>query len=175
MDAGSFALRLVVATVLFIHATQKWRGWFNGPGLEESVKIFQRLGQQPPRLMVRVAATTELLSASLLLVGFATPLGALLASGTLIVAATAQLLASGSLANAKGGGEYPLVLALVAMAIGMMGPASWSVDSLLDAPWTDGLPPWAVVLSIALPIAGAVPAALRTRMNLIHAREHSLA
>lgn len=173
MDAGTFALRLILAAVLGVHASQKWWGWFNGPGLDEAARIFRRLGQLPPRPMVRMAATMELLAALLLLLGLATPLGAVIAAATLGVAGTAQFLATGSLANAKGGGEYPIVLALVATTIGLIGPAAWSIDGVLDAPWSNGLSGWAVFLAVVLPILAAAPVAMRTRANLNQAHADS--
>jgi putative oxidoreductase len=166
MDAGLLGVRLIIGLVLVVHATQKWRGWFNGPGFESSVIVFVFLGQLPARAMVQVAVTMELIAAALLLAGFATPLGAVIAAATMGVAGAAVYLASGSLASAKGGGEYALVLALVSMTIGMTGPGLVSADRLLDAPWADGLPAWGVVLCVIVPIAAAAPAVHRTRRNL---------
>ena len=172
MDAGLFLLRALLAVVLGVHAAQKWWGWFNGPGLDASAEIFRRLGQVPPRPMVRLAATMELLAGCLLLLGVGTPLGAVIAAATLAAAGAAQVLATGALANAKGGGEYPFVIALIAATIGVIGPGSVSLDAMFGAPWSVGMHGWAVPMVLALPALAATPAGLRTRRNL--QRAHSV-
>ena len=45
MDVGLLILRLLLAFVLYAHATQKVFGWFSGPGLGGAAAIFEKLGR----------------------------------------------------------------------------------------------------------------------------------
>lgn len=133
MEIGILLLRVVLALILFAHATQKMVGWFGGNGLHKQGEIFATLGLRPGRAMVLAAGVSELLAAGLLLFGFLTPLGALVAAGTMAVAGATMQLNSGNFFNLGGGGEYPYVLAAVAAALGFTGAGAYSVDALLFA------------------------------------------
>jgi putative oxidoreductase len=135
MDVGLVLLRVMLACVLYAHATQKVFGWFSGPGLAGSEVIFEKLGQRPGRLMAIVAATCELTAAILLLLGIATPLGAAIAVGTMFVAGVSMSRTSRTFWNVGGGGEYPFVLATAAAALGFTGAGALSLDRAADAPW----------------------------------------
>lgn len=133
MEIGILLFRVVLALILFAHATQKLVGWFGGNGLHKQGEIFATLGLRPGRAMVLAAGVSELLAAGLLLFGFLTPLGALVAAGTMAVAGATMQLNSGNFFNLGGGGEYPYVLAAVAAALGFTGAGAYSVDALLFA------------------------------------------
>lgn len=159
MDTGVLLLRVMIAAILSVHAVQKLFGWFSGPGLKKSLLIFEELGQRPGRRMVLVAGAAELAGAALLLLGLATPLGAAIVTGTMVVAGLSLTVTKGTPWNALGGGEYPLVLALVAAGLAFTGPGAWSLDALLDAPWVGIEESSALVLG-ATTILVAVLAAL---------------
>ncbi len=172
MDLGLLLLRLVLAAILYMHATQKTLGWFSGLGLDRMAPIFESLGQRPGRHMVRLAAGCEIVGSLLIAVGIATPLGAAILAGTMMVAGGASTLSKGTVWNAAGGGEYPLVLAAFAVVIGFTGPGAWSLDSALKAPWVPksnaaALVIGVIVFAVAALAAGA--ALLRTRANLASA------
>lgn len=135
MDAGLLLLRLILGGVLFAHATQKTFGWFAGPGLTGATAIFEKLGQRPARLMVIVASVCESTAAALLLLGLLTPLGAAVATGTMLVAGGSLNRLAGMFWNAAGGGEYPWVLAGSAGVLAFTGPGAVSIDHVIDAPW----------------------------------------
>jgi putative oxidoreductase len=135
MDLGLLLLRLLLATVLYFHATQKLFGWFRGPGLTASARFFEDLGQRPGRPLALVAAGAELAGAALVGLGIVTPLGAAIVVGTMTVAGLSTTLVKGTPWNAQGGGEYPLVLAAVAAVLAFTGPGSWSLDAALHVPW----------------------------------------
>ena len=105
MDIGLLMVRLVVGALLFAHATQKLWGWFSGPGFGGATKLFHDLGQRPAPVMVRVAAGCELLGATLLVLGVATPLGVVVVVSTMLVAGASLCLLRNSVWNAAGGGE----------------------------------------------------------------------
>jgi putative oxidoreductase len=169
MDLGLLLLRLVLAAILYMHATQKTLGWFSGLGLDRMAPIFESLGQRPGRHMVRLAAACELTGSLLVAIGLATPLGAAMLAGTMVVAGGASTLSKGTVWNAAGGGEYPLVLAAFALTLGFTGPGRWSLDSAVGAPWLPksnaaALVIGAIVVVVAALAAGA--ALMRTRANL---------
>ena len=141
MDEGVLALRLLIGAVLLAHAAQKSLGWFQGLGLAAMAGAFESLGLRPGRLMVLVASVTEALAALSLLLGLVLPLGAAAAAGTMAVAGAVSTLKAGTFWNARGGGEYPFVLAVAAAALAFTGAGSFSADA-----WLTGAVPVAAPL-----------------------------
>lgn len=131
MDIALLLLRLLLAAVLLAHAAQKSFGWFQGPGLTKQAGLFESLGLRPGRVMVLAAAVSEAGAGLLLALGLLTPLAALAAAGTMLVAAVAMTTHSGKVWNVAGGGEFPFVLAFVAATLGFAGPGAYSFDALL--------------------------------------------
>jgi putative oxidoreductase len=169
MDLGLLLLRIVLGTVLYMHATQKLYGWFSGPGLDRAGGLFESLGQRPGRAMAVLAVCCEGTGSILVTAGFLTPLGAAVLAGTMLVAGGALTLTKGTIWNAQGGGEYPLILAAFAIVLGFTGPGRWSVDYALGAPWfphsnAAAAVTGVIVLAVAALAAGV--ALLRTRAQL---------
>lgn len=131
MDEGLLLLRLLIGAVLLAHAAQKSLGWFQGQGLEVMSGAFESLGLRPGRVMVRMASVTEALAGLSLLLGLFLPLGAAAAAGTMTVAGAVSQLKAGSFWNARGGGEYPYVLAVTATGLAFTGAGAFSADALL--------------------------------------------
>lgn len=168
MDLGLLLLRLVLAAILYMHATQKLLGWFSGPGLERQAGAFESLGHRPGRQMVMLAATCELTGSGLVVLGLITPLGAAILAGTMMVAGGTLTLAKGTVWNVAGGGEYPLVLATFAIVLGFAGPGRWSIDNAIGAPWvthSNGTAAITGVVVLAVAVLTAFPALLRVRSN----------
>jgi len=161
-------LRLALAAILYMHATQKLLGWFSGPGLDRQAQVFHNLGHRPGRQMVLLASVCELTGSALVALGLITPLGAAMLAGTMAVAGGTLTLIKGTVWNVAGGGEYPLVLATFAIVLGFAGPGRWSIDDAIGAPWVNHPGTAAVtgliVLVVAALAAGA--ALLRTRSLL---------
>ncbi|MGW5110624.1 DoxX family protein [Nocardia sp. NPDC004123] len=135
MDTGLLLIRVLLGVVMFTHGTQKALGWFNGPGPEAAAALFEKLGQRPGKVTVWIAVTCELISALLMGLGLLSPLGAAISASTMIAAGFSLNHLSGNFWNAAGGGEYPIVLAIAALALGFTGPGRYSVDFLLPLPW----------------------------------------
>jgi putative oxidoreductase len=120
-------------------------------------------------VMVRLAAACELAGSLLIAIGLATPLGAAILAGTMAVAGGASTMSKGTVWNAAGGGEYPLMLAAVAVVLGFTGPGRWSLDSALKAPWVPKSNAAALVIGVIVLVVAALAAGaalLRTRANL---------
>jgi putative oxidoreductase len=169
MDIGLLLLRIALAAILYMHATQKLFGWFSGPGLDRAGMLFDGLGQRPGRRMAMVAVACEATGSVLVVLGLATPLGAAILAGTMAVAGAALTMAKGTVWNVLGGGEYPLVLAAFAIVLGFAGPGRWSVDAAIGAPWITHSNTTAAITGVTVVVAAviaAIPALLRTRANL---------
>lgn len=117
--------------------------------------------------MVLLASITEALAAISLLLGLFTPLGAAAAAGTMAVAGATAQLNAGSFWNARKGGEYPYVLAVLAVVLACTGAGAWSLDGLISgvyphlAPFLGGL-----AVGVAVTILAGVPAAVFLRVVL---------
>jgi putative oxidoreductase len=169
MDLGLLLLRLVLAAILYMHAAQKTLGWFSGLGLHRMGPIFESLGQRPGHQMVRLAAVCEVGGSLLIAIGLVTPLGAAILAGTMAVAGGASTLSKGTVWNAMGGGEYPFMLAAVAVVLGFTGPGAWSLDSAIGAPWVPKTNAGALVIGVIVLVVAALAAGAalqRTRANL---------
>jgi putative oxidoreductase len=169
MDLGLLLFRLALAAILYMHATQKLRGWFSGPGLDRATKLFESLGQRPGRQMAKLAATCEVTGALLVALGLATPLGAAILAGTMAVAGGALTMAKGTVWNALGGGEYPLMLGVFAVVLGFTGPGRWSLDWAIGASWYPKSNAAAALIGVIVAVVAALAAGvalLRTRSQL---------
>ncbi|EKT79018.1 DoxX family protein (plasmid) [Rhodococcus opacus] len=170
MDIGLLALRLLIAAVLFAHATQKAFGWFSGPGLAKAESQFTMLGQEPAAVKVRLAITCELSAAVLLALGLATPLGAIIATATMLVAGYSLITLNKSFWAAAGGGEYPIVLAALAGVIAFTGPGAYAVDEAIGVlPFTafagGGVAGLVVVVTATVAAAPVILSTRRSRAN----------
>lgn len=168
MDTALLLLRLVLGAVLLAHACQKTVGWFGGNGLTKQAEVFVSLGLRPGRPMVQLAAASELTAAALLILGLLTPLGALVAAGTMTVAGLTMQLAAGRFWNAGGGGEYPYLVALVAVAVGTAGPGGYSLDAAIGGPVLGAAaqpPAWVGAVIVLVALAAAAPFASLVRRS----------
>ncbi|MBO0824098.1 MAG: DoxX family protein [Actinobacteria bacterium] len=171
MDLGLLLLRLGLAAILYMHATQKLYGWFSGPGLDQAGSFFESLGQRPGRQMAQLAAACEVSGATLITFGFITPLGAAVLAGTMIVAGWALTTSKGTFWNAAGGGEYPFVLAGSALVLGFTGPGGWSLDGAISAPWVNPDNGTALLAGIVVAVVALVAAGVQVfRMRGVGAR-----
>ncbi|MBP2330342.1 putative oxidoreductase [Kibdelosporangium banguiense] len=158
---GALLLRLLLAGLLFGHATQKLFGWFGGTGPAGTGEIFEKWGFVPGRRMAVLAGCTELLGAASIAAGFLTPGGCAVVIGTMTVAAVAT--APNGFWAQKGGCEVPFCYGALAVVVGFGGPGEWSLDhafgltALADPLW--GLA--ALVVGLA---AAAVPLTMRARV-----------
>jgi putative oxidoreductase len=126
---GLLLLRLVVGLTLAVHGTQKLFGWFGGSGPARLRQGFQKQGFKPAWLWASLVILGEVGGGSSLAPGFLTPLGAAGTFGSMFMATFKVHWKNGFIVS-KGGYEYTLVLMAVSIAIGLMGPGSYSLDAL---------------------------------------------
>ncbi|WP_329563808.1 DoxX family protein [Kitasatospora sp. NBC_01266] len=140
-DLGLLALRTAVGGVLFAHGTQKLFGWFGGGGLEGTAAGMEAMGFKPGGQSALAAGLGEAGGGALLIAGLATPAAGPVVAGTML-GASAVHFPHGFFAT-KGGYEYPALLGVCGMALGIAGPGRLSLDHLtghrLNQPWLGAL------------------------------------
>ncbi len=129
MSVALLILRLVVGLTLAVHGTQKLFGWFGGSGPARLRQGFQKQGLKPAWLWASLVILGEVGGGISLAPGFLTPLGAAGTFGAMFMATFKVHWKNGFIVS-KGGFEYTLVLMTVSIAIGLMGPGSYSLDAL---------------------------------------------
>ena len=127
IDVGRLILRIALGGILFAHGAQKLFGWFGGRGMAGHVGFIESLGLRPARLFATVSGLGEFFGGLGVLSGFLTPLAAAGIIGAMSVAIIKVHLPKGFW-NHDGGMEYPLVLAVLAFVIGLVGPGPYSLD-----------------------------------------------
>lgn len=127
IDAGRLILRIALGGILFAHGAQKLFGWFGGRGLSGHAGFIESLGLRPARLFAVISGLGEFFGGLGVLSGFLTPLAAAGIIGSMSVAIIKVHVPKGFW-NHDGGMEYPLVLAVLAFVIGLVGPGPYSLD-----------------------------------------------
>ncbi|HET6512652.1 MAG TPA: DoxX family protein [Candidatus Kapabacteria bacterium] len=126
MSAGALIIRVMLGSVMFGHGAQKVLGWWGGSGLEATVA---GMGQKFPEILVYAAAFSEFLGGLFLIIGLLTRPAAVFVATTMFVASM-QHVAGGFFAANKGM-EFPLTLAMMAVAVLFFGPGKYSIDAIL--------------------------------------------
>lgn len=125
LDVASLVLRLALGPMLVLHGLNKVQG-----GLSGTAGWFESLGLRPGWLHARVAAATEIGAGVLVTLGLLTGLSATAYVGLMTVAALTDHRGKGYFIF-KGGAEYVVLVAMVAVGLAVVGPGRWSLDSAL--------------------------------------------
>ncbi|MBG9546789.1 DoxX family protein [Cytobacillus firmus] len=126
---GLLIIRIVVGLYYAAHGAQKAFGWFGGGGPAGTGAFFEQIGIKPGKPMALLAGLGEVIGGILFLLGFLTPLAAVLIIVPMIVAIK-TVHGKNGLFSDKGGIEYNLVLIAIALGITLSGPGSLSIDEL---------------------------------------------
>lgn len=145
---GLLILRLVVGSTMAAHGAQKAFGWFGGSGLAKTLANMQRQGFQPSWFWAGLMLIGELGGGLSLALGFLTPLGAAGVVGAMLMAIFKVHWPHGFW-NTNHGIEFPLSLLAPAIAIGLIGPGSYSIDGFLGIVLS-GAPLFGVLSGVAL-------------------------
>jgi len=128
-DIGLLLIRLMLATVFLYHGSQKLFGVFDGPGLTGFSGWLGSLGIPLPYFSAFAAAASEFLGGIALLGGLWLRWTAWPVALTMLVAAFS---AHQGFDGQSGGMEYPLTLALMMIALGLLGSGRYSLPQLLS-------------------------------------------
>ena len=128
ISVGLFILRLVAGLTLAVHGAQKW-GWFGGASFSKTMQGMQKQGFKPTWFWTSLTILGEVGGGLSLAFGFLTPLGAAGAVGAMFMAIVKAHWKYGFW-NRDHGLEFPLQLLASSLAIGLMGPGSYSLDAL---------------------------------------------
>jgi putative oxidoreductase len=151
-DLALLLLRLTVGLTFAAHGAQKAFGWWGGPGPEGWSKAVGGMGYQPLGLFAGLAVGAELIGGLALALGLLTPL----AAAALVAQALVIILRvhwPQGFFNQAGGLEFPLVLGVGAMAVGLIGAGGVSLDAWLGL---EADPATRVLLVLAGLVAGAL-------------------
>ncbi len=130
LSLGLLILRVISGLTIAAHGSQKLFGWFEDPGLVRLSQGFEKQGFKPARLWVCLVILGELGGGLSVAFGFLTPLEAAGMFAAMFMAIFKSHWKNGFF-NSKHGLEFPLQLLAVSIAIGIMGPGSYSLDALL--------------------------------------------
>ncbi|MEV7238831.1 DoxX family protein [Streptomyces sp. NPDC051020] len=126
-DWGLLLIRLTFGLLMAGHGAQKLFGLFGGMGLTATGKGFASLGYHPGKFFALVGGLSEFLGGLGLAVGLFTPLAAAALIGVMINA-MATVTGAHGLWETSGGVEYSVCIAVVALAVAMIGPGRLAVD-----------------------------------------------
>ena len=129
-DLALTVIRVAVGLVLAGHGAQKVFGAFEGQGLERWHGMVAAMGFAQPHVIGTLAAFVELFGGLMLAVGFLTPIVAAALAIDMGVAIVKVHWSKGIWVT-KGGYEYPLVLFIVCLMLGLARPSAYSVDAAL--------------------------------------------
>ena len=129
LSLGLLILRIIGGLTLAAHGAQKLFGWFEGPGPTKLSQGFERQGFKPAWLWVSLVILGELGGGLSVALGFLTPVGAAGMFAAMFMAIFKSHWKNGFW-NSKRGLEFPLQLLAIGVAIGIIGPGSYSLDAL---------------------------------------------
>src|SRR5271155_3771327 len=86
MKLGRLIARIVIGGLFVGHGTQKWFGWFGGPGLDGTSGMMESLGMRPGRRNAIAASASETLGGAMIVAGAFTPAAATTLIATMITA-----------------------------------------------------------------------------------------
>ncbi|MGV9335893.1 DoxX family protein [Nocardia sp. NPDC003726] len=123
-DVALLLLRLAVGVTMIAHGVNHWLG---GGKIAGTARWFSGLGLRNGVLQAWLSVVTEIGAGALLVLGLLTPFAAAAVVSVMLVAGLLAHRANGFFVFEEGY-EYVLVLAVVALALGLLGPGWLSLD-----------------------------------------------
>ncbi|NNN28905.1 DoxX family protein [Streptomyces sp. S3(2020)] len=123
-DFALLLIRLVLGVVMIAHGLNHWRG---GGRIEGTARWFTGLGLRNGTLQAWMSVVTEIGAGAFLVLGLFTPLACAAVVSVMLVAGLLAHRRNGFFVF-KEGYEYVLTLAVVALALAVLGPGRVSVD-----------------------------------------------
>jgi putative oxidoreductase len=154
MNIGRVLARMTIGGLFIGHGTQKLFGWFEGPGLEGTTGMMDKLELHPPRENALAAGIAETAGGALVAAGALMPAAGAMLTGTMATAVREVHLDKG-LWNTGGGYEFNLTLVAALIALIDAGPGRPSVDEALGLKLKGG--GWALA-ALAAGVGGSAAA-----------------
>jgi putative oxidoreductase len=123
-------LQVFLGLIFMAHGAQKLFGAFGGPGMTGFTAFITRIGLTPPVFWAWVVAIVEFFGGLCILLGLFTRVAALLIIADMIGAIVTVNWKIGFFWT-KGGLEFPLTLAVIALTLILTGPGFVSLDRVL--------------------------------------------
>ena len=123
-DVALLLVRVVVGWTMLAHGLNHWRG---GGRIAGTARWFGGLGLRQPTLQAWLSVVTEVGAGVLLLCGLLTPLACAAVISVTLVAGLLAHRPNGFFVF-RDGYEYVLVLAVISVALAMLGPGRLSLD-----------------------------------------------
>jgi putative oxidoreductase len=155
-DIAMLVLRVGIGAIFVAHGLQKALGWWGGPGWAGFKGFIAYMGLKPALFWASISLLAELGGGLALIAGLFVPLAA---AG--LVAQTIVLLWKVHRPNGfwspDGGIEFPVALLVGVVAVQLLGPGEWALDTYLpvDVLYEPAVR-WAI---LGLAVAGALVAA----------------
>ena len=118
-------LRGTIGIILFVVGAGKVLGWFDGMGMEQTIKMFSQIGISTP--LTYLSCYTEFIGGLFITIGIFTRPVAFAVTVNMTVA-TIVTLPGGFLA--PNGAVLPFTLLMCSIAILIAGPMKYSIDNL---------------------------------------------
>jgi putative oxidoreductase len=137
VNLALLALRVAAGAMLFAHGWNHLARMREGPGVSN---WFASLGLWPGPAHAWLVTLTELGAGPLLVVGLVTPLAAAALVGVAVVAWVTNHRNAGFFVFRRPteGWEYVMILTVLGLALGALGPGEWSLDDAIGFGWVDG-------------------------------------
>ena len=133
IDLALLLLRVFIGACFVIHALGKL-GLVGSGNMEGFVGWLEELGLPFPSIQARAAMLSELVGGTLLALGLLMRPAAALLLVTMIVAGRIGHRGAGYLiTNEPPGAEYTINLAVICVAVALVGPGGYQLDALLFA------------------------------------------
>ncbi|WP_433472291.1 DoxX family protein [Spirillospora sp. CA-142024] len=127
VDAAALLVRVVVGATMAAHG---YNHLWGGGGLAGTARWFGSMGMRPPKLHALLSGAGEMAAGAALVLGLLTSFACAFVVGTMVVAGVAAHRGNGFFVF-KDGYEYVLVLAVVNVALALLGPGRISLDRVL--------------------------------------------
>jgi len=124
-------LRVATGFILFAHGWNHLLRVREGPGV---ANWFASLGMRQATLNAWMVTVVEIVGGIMLVVGLLTPLAAASVTGVCVVAWITNHRNAGFFVFKRPteGWEYVMILTVLGVALGTLGPGEWSLDHALD-------------------------------------------
>ena len=152
-DFALLLARVWLGVMIFAHGWRHLGALRSGPGM---ANWFESLGLRPGWLHAWTVTLTELAAGVALVAGFLTPIAyGGLASIVLVAAVTNHRKNGFFLSSKKEGWEYVVGIGVLSIALGTLGPGTWSLDHAIgfSFPFQNGT---ALLITAVLGIGGTV-------------------